>query len=645
MNVDSRTAASIGGRHRRVDTGLALAWHAATALVLLLVPAYIALGEPVWALDPTRLPAVIGLPLAYLVAGVVLSFSRAATGGSRRTGMFLSLVALAVLCAVLYLVLLLYPGVWYSRWLLLSGSAAAALLIVAPALLSRRPLTVVTCLFAGVGLVSLAVMRPAAASRTNVEASVLLTSHGTVATVRYAGYIPPAPRGGGIHTLDDGYVVVTADGDIHRFDWVASPDSLTVTTLPLRVPLNRAAFAADVEDDVVPDLFRVADILVRPVDDSLEFIASHHHWHADRQCFVARVSVVAVARAELSGAAPIDRWRTLYETRPCLPIKRHVRGWSFAGPHVGGRLADLGDGRILLTVGDLQFDGWNAEEALPQDTSADYGKTLVIDAAGHGERLTMGHRNPQGLHIAPDGRMWSTEHGPQGGDVLHELVAGANYGWPYVTYGTEYGETVWPLQGQGDWDDSNFRPAAFAWVPSIGISNLIEVQRGPVAEWRGDLLISSMEARSLFRVRREGGRVVYVEPIPIGARIRDIIEGPDGRIVLWTDAGGIISLTATAGITGEALFARCAGCHATVAGGGSGLGPTLYGIYGRRIAADADFVYSPAFHSLSGRWDADRLDAFLADPQGFAPGTMMVVEPVADADERAALIEYLRTIR
>lgn len=621
-------------------------WHVAAAMFLYVVAAVVVLGEAPWRLGAARQPAAVGLPLGYLLSGVVLLLAwRRLAGWNVWLRLAGSLVVLAVALSFFFLGLLLYPGVWYSRWLLLAGTVGAAAFIVAPVLLPR-PALIAAPLVLLIGLaVAIGVGGLPAASPTAVSTDVLLTSHGTVTAVRYSGYIPPAPRGGGLAVLDDAYVLATADGDLFRLDWRAGRDSLAVARLPFRVPLNRDEFAAAIDDDIPPDLFRVADILVRAAGDSVQFIASHHHWHADRQCFVARVSSLTVAHGELERDSAIDRWRTLYETRPCLPIKRYVRGWPFAGPHIGGRLADHGDGRVLVTVGDFQFDGWNSEWVLPQDTATDYGKTLLIDVNGTAERLTMGHRNPQGLVIDSSGRMWTTEHGPQGGDVLHELVAGSNYGWPYVTYGTEYGDVVWPLQGQREWDDSRFRPAVYAWVPSIGVSNLIEVKAGPVPEWRGDLLIASMEARTLFRVRREGDRVVYVEPIRIGERIRDIVEGRDGRIVLWTDAGRIISLGTTVGQSGAALFARCAGCHSTGPGAASGLGPGLHEIYGRRIGADPDFVYSPAFRSLSGRWDAETLDAFLSDPQAFAPGTTMVVEPLTDAAERAALIDYLRTIR
>jgi aldose sugar dehydrogenase len=633
----------------RADTtppGLALGWHVVAAMTLLIVPTRVVLGEPLWAVEPALLPAVIGLPLCYLLSGMMLSL---AWRGDERATVMRSLVTLAVLFSGFFLALLLYPGAGYSRWLLLSGSLLAAAFILAPILLPRTLLALAASLLLVVAIGSVAVPFAVREEGREVAASavadVLRTSHATFSTVRYNGYIDPASRGGGVQELDDGFILATGDGDLFRLEWDDASDSLRVTELPLSIPLNRDEFSAAVSEEIPPDWFRVADILLQAVGDSLRLYGSHHHWHEDRRCFVVRVSTIMVSRAELERGGGDDRWRTLYDTRPCLSVKWYERGLPFAGTQMGGRFADLGEAGILLTVGDFQFDGWYSEEILPQDSSADYGKMLLISASGEAERLTMGHRNPQGLHVGSDGRIWATEHGPQGGDALNEIVPGANYGWPYWTYGTEYGQTEWPLQGQGAFDPATFRPPFFAWVPSIGISSLVEVRHGPVADWRGDLLVSSLAARSLYRVRRDGDRVAYVEPIMLDERIRDLAEGDDGRIVLWADGGGIISLTARAPAAGEALFARCAGCHSTGADGGGGIGPNLHAIFGRRIAADPAFPYSPGLRALGGRWSEEALDAFLADPRAFAPGTTMGTDPVTDADHRRELVQYLRMLR
>jgi aldose sugar dehydrogenase len=636
---------------RPVSRLVVLGWHVAAALALIAVPLRFLRTGPGWSgltaggvSNPVI--AVFGLAGAYLAAGILLVAIERRLPSGRVARVVASLLALSVPLSLFLMALLLVPGVAYSRWLLLTGSVAATVLILLPMLLRRSALIVATCILAALAIVAaLAVQRARPPEPAPWTSRSLITSHGTIRVVTYDDYLKPASRGGGIQWFETGFIVGTGDGEFYRLRWPDGSDSLVVARLPITVPLNRSAFAAAMGGEVPPDWFRVADLLVRPLADSLEFTSTHHHWFADSSCSVLRVSRLVVGRTDLESGRGATDWRTLYDTRPCLPIKRQTRGWLFAGPHAGGRLADLGDGRIMVTVGDMQFDGWNADVALPQDTTADYGKTLILDATGIARRITMGHRNPQGLLVDSTGRVWTTEHGPQGGDALHRIVTGANYGWPYVTYGTEYGDVVWPLQGEGEWDRSRFRPALFAWVPSPGLSNLIAVQRGPVPEWRGDLLIATLEGRRLLRVRLESERVAYVEPIPIGHRIRDIAEAPDGRIVLFIDDGAIISLLPATDVTGPTLFAQCAGCHGTDGEAAGGIGPDLHGVFGRSIAAAPGFPYSPALRSRSGRWDAKSLNDFLADPQRFAPGTTMVIEPVADSAARAVLVEYIKTIR
>lgn len=640
--------------------GLVIAWHLLATVILFLVPSRIVLGEPAWAASAERLPALLGLPLCYLASALFLLATRRAGAAP---GLVRSLTTLAVALSAFFLALLLAPGTWYSRGLVLGGYLLAVLFITAPLVIPRvgPVLALAVLLLVGVdampfprGIPRAPVSADAGApttaadpdgAGTSIRSNVLLTARGPVKAVTYSGYLPTPSAGGGIRALGDGYVVATGDGDLYRLRWPEDSDSLEVTALPIRVPLNREDFAAAVPADIRTDLFRVAHILLRPVADSLQIVASHHYWKGAEQCFVVRISTLTIARDELERAVDALRWRTLYDTRPCLRLKDHERGWPFNGSQVGGRLADLGDGRLLVTTGDHEFDGWNSKEILSQDPSADYGKVLVVEPDGTAERLTMGHRNPQGLHIDSSGRIWVTDHGPKGGDLLHEIVPGSNYGWPYFTYGTEYGLTSWPLIGKGDLDPASYRRPAFAWVPSIGISNLIEIRRGPLEDWRGDLLIAALTEGRLFRVRREGGRVAYVEPVGAGARIRDLVEGSDGRIVLWADEGGIIAMTAQTEPDGAMLFARCAGCHSRYWGQPSGVGPNLFGLVGRPIGGAEGFTYSSALAGRTGRWTDESLDAFLADPQGFAPGTSMAAEPVTDPEERASLIEYLKTLR
>jgi cytochrome c2 len=301
------------------------------------------------------------------------------------------------------------------------------------------------------------------------------------------------------------------------------------------------------------------------------------------------------------------------------------------------------DGALLLAGGDHGFNG-TTEAALAQETGNDYGKVLRLDLRGGRRVLSIGHRSPQGLLVDRQGRRWSTEHGPQGGDELNLLREGANYGWPLVSYGTQYGVAYWPL-AVGKRDHGEFEEPAQAFVPSVAIAGIIQVGHQQFPDWDGDLLAASLRAMTLYRIRERAGRVAYVEAIHIGRRIRDLIEADDGRIVLWTDEGDLVTVAVAGGRPdGRRIYGRCSGCHGENLEG-TGLGPPLRDVFNNRVASRPDFAYSPALRQLGGLWTRPRLHDFLADPNRFAPGNRMNFGGLPDRAERLELIEYLRRQR
>src|SRR5690606_31517507 len=183
-------------------------------------------------------------------------------------------------------------------------------------------------------------------------------------------------------------------------------------------------------------------------------LASHHYWHAAQECFVVRVSELTTSLSNLEQSIAAAQWSTLYESTPCIPLTgpERMRGKNpFRGEEIGGRMLLLDENKLLLTVGDQGFSGIESNQAFAQDPATDYGKTLLIDLATRQHSIyTMGLLNHEAIMRRQYGRLWSTEHGPQGGDELNLLLAQANYGWPRVTYGSDYGSTAWPLsQDQG----------------------------------------------------------------------------------------------------------------------------------------------------------------------------------------------------
>jgi glucose/arabinose dehydrogenase/cytochrome c2 len=638
-----------------------LAWHALAIIALACVPS-LKFHAPWWALKKHEQEAAILLLCTYAASALaVMLFVR--TEGRRAAGLAL-LITLAVFGLALPVVVALVDDV--PRYLLLPVFAAAVVLIPLSELgtpMLRLGVVALALSAIGAGVLSYRqITHPRQAAYRTTE-SVVNSAFYALRVVNRDGAIPmPATRGGGLDHLDDRVLLGTGDGTLYLVT-PGTDDALKIEELPTRVPANREEFAAafggssrapsrsiDCPECGPPRIqtwrFRVTDVVARTSPAEVRIYAAHHYWKAREQCFVMRVSELTAPHAGFPQSAKDARWHTLYESRPCVPVtgKLRKRGKNpFRGEESGGRLALLDDHTLLLTIGDHAFYGGESLQAFAQDPQASYGKTIRIDLdAGTSRIYTLGHRNPQGLYAAKDGRIWLTEHGPQGGDELNLLVEGSNYGWPIVTYGTDYGTFGWrwnPRQGHHD----GYTQPQYAFVPSIGVSNLIMIERDLLGIWKGNLVVGSLATRSLYRLTLEGNHVVVNEPIQIGRRVRDLLEMDDGRLLVWTDDGALVTLEPTRGMSGAGQFGTlCSGCHQIVDGVAHRIGPDLYGVLGRKIAGAAGFDdYSPALQQLGGVWNRERLDAFLRDPQAAAPGTSMAFPGLPDDKLRAALIDHL----
>jgi cytochrome c2 len=639
-------------------------WYACALALALLLPSA-KFGRPLW-----QLPSREVLSAAVLLSAFLLSAAIPGIAMLRGTPLSRRHIVLST-TSVFGLVFfgLLLTGAAESKTVLLGFFAFASILL--PISFGSRGLNPrsIYVMVAAILILLLSsfytAFKPRPQPRPARRESALHTAFYNLRVSSYVGQIPmPAVRGGGISSLGDEFVLGTGDGRLYLFALEKPAGALSIRALPYRVPANGERFAADVGlpygepngnssdtaqgEQIQTWRFRVADVLTRERGDEIELFASHHYWKADERCFVVRVSMLRGTRTQLLDSAELQ-WQTVYESHPCVPIEGAQRkrgGNPFVGMEVGGRMAFLDEQHLLLTVGDHGFAGLDTHQSFAQDPSVSYGKTQLIPLDGSAARtFSSGHRNPQGLYIDPAGAIWETEHGPQGGDELNHIVQGANYGWPLVTYGTNYGSLVWPLSHtQGD--HAGYTTPVHAWLPSIGVSNLIGIERNLFPVWRGDLLVSSLAARSLWRMRLHDGHVIFSERIETPHRIRDVLEAPDGRIILWTDEATIDVLEPATGTGRELAFANlCSGCHNTEGGTSHGLGPDLRGVVGRPIAAAEGYGdYSTALRRHSGRWTEAELDKFLTAPQVHSPGTTMGFPGISDAETRAAIISHLKSL-
>jgi len=490
---------------------------------------------------------------------------------------------------------------------------------------------------------------PTSDSATSDPATgTLFTAYYTVEERTYTRAVPPddVHPGGGFVRLGDTVAVMTGRGRLFRLAVEPGGRQVTSVPLPLRSPLEFDAFDETAPATANRGWFRAHGVLARPVGNGWQVFVAHHVWEPDDRCVATAVSA---ATLDPHLTRVVHDWSVVVTLKPCLPIGGEARGVAFAGNEAGGRMQWLDEDTLLLTSGDHQFDGLNRPIAAAQRDDYDYGKVLRIDVStGAMTHYSRGHRNPQGLLVAADGRIWATEHGPRGGDELYLIVEGGNYGWPFVTDGTEYNFPDWPPIGRASASVPYVDPV-FGWVPSIGVSNLIEVTSPHFPRWQGDLLVASLGWQTLYRVALDESRkhVAYVERIGINRRLRDVIEAPDGAVWLWTDEGDLITVAVAASdVRAREAFAACAACHTIDSDRLAGtLGPSLYGVFDSAIASNESYTaYSDALRQLDGRWTAERLDAFLADPEAVAPGTSMTYQ-VPSAEDREALVAFLQTRR
>src|SRR5688572_13345977 len=158
------------------------------------------------------------------------------------------------------------------------------------------------------------------------------------------------------------------------------------------------------------------------------------------------------------------------------------------------------------------------------------------------ETWTTGHRTPYGLAFAPDGRLWELEHGPRGGDELNLIEPGKNYGWPDVSYATNYNGTPIPSHDTRP----EFTKPVIYWTPIIGPGNFMFYKGAMFPQWRGSALIGGMESKTLNRITFDGkGGATPAERWDAGHRIRDVAEAPDGALWMIEDAnpGGLFRVT------------------------------------------------------------------------------------------------------
>jgi glucose/arabinose dehydrogenase len=354
-----------------------------------------------------------------------------------------------------------------------------------------------------------------------------------------AGVAAQDSQASGRSAYHDFRIVTVADGLVNPWSmaWLPSGDML-VTERPgrLRIVRNGELLATEVAG--------VPAVLARGQGGLLDVVL-HPDFASNRMLYLSysrpypdgESAATTIARARFEGDALHD-----FEE---IFVANHLEDYRGRG-HYGSRMAFDAEGYLFFSSGERQAPSRGDLEAHPaQDPSNHHGTINRIHDDGRvpgdnpfvGQEgiepsiYSFGHRNPQGLAIHPEtGSIWSTEHGPQGGDELNLIQPGLNYGWPVVGYGVNYGSgsTI----HEGTMRDEMESPVHF-WVPSIATSGLMIYTGDAFPGWKGDIFAGGLAGEQIARLSMDGDMVVSEETLVqrIG-RVRDVRQGPDGLIYI-----------------------------------------------------------------------------------------------------------------
>jgi glucose/arabinose dehydrogenase len=255
---------------------------------------------------------------------------------------------------------------------------------------------------------------------------------------------------------------------------------------------------------------------------------------------------LAVARGRLiDGARPrIENVQVVFRMMPTMESTLHA----------GGRMVWAPDGKLFVMLGERSILPGRVQA---QKLDSHFGKIVRINPDGsvpsdnpfvrrqgaRPEIWSSGHRNILSAALDGQGRLWEVEMGPRGGDELNRPEAGKDYGWPTIGYGEEYsGERIHKTT-----QAAGMEQPVYYWDPVISPSGMVIYSGTLFPEWRGNIFVGALSGKSLVRLVMNGDRVAGEERLLTDrdARIREVVQGPDGAIYVLTDEenGSLLRIT------------------------------------------------------------------------------------------------------
>jgi glucose/arabinose dehydrogenase len=343
---------------------------------------------------------------------------------------------------------------------------------------------------------------------------------GAVTTTPYEGKILTSALTApwGITSLPDGRLLITEKAGIMRIVTNTGTVSSPITGIPDVNPAGQGGLLG---------------VCLDPQFEANRMV----YWAFSED--VSGGNLTAVAKGRLSDdEASVEDATVIYRAVP-----------AFNGDlHFGGRVLFDKTGHLLVSTGERSSLTTRPQA---QSVTAALGKIIRITTDGDPapgnptfsgagalpELYSIGHRNPQGIALHPEtGDLWQSEHGPRGGDEINRVQAGANYGWPVITYGIEYsGATI----GAGIQQQSGMEQPVYYWDPVISPSGITFYSGDRIPEWENNLFVCALSGTHIARLMIRDNRVIGEERLLAAEnqRFRDITQGEDDALYAITDGG------------------------------------------------------------------------------------------------------------
>ncbi len=360
----------------------------------------------------------------------------------------------------------------------------------------------------------------------------------------YFGCHQKTPVHNVIESEDASFVIDTvAVGLQVVFGMTWLPDGRAILTERRKATQNMSLF--DIESGELTPICNLPEVVSR-LDGGMLDVVAHHAYRENGWIYFSysamkpdSSSTLIVERARINKNCLADREKIL-----------EVLPWYKSFSHYGSRML-IKDGYLYVSMGE-RYDARDSAQSLGNH----FGKILRVYDDGTipadnpfvntkgalSEIWSYGHRNPQGMAVHPvTGELWINEHGPQGGDEINIIKPGANYGWPVVTYGEEYGGGK---IGSGITSKAGMEQPLHYWTPSIAPGSMVFYSGKAFPAWRGNIFSGAMGLRHLNRIVLQRDTVVKEERLllPQKWRVRLVTQGLDGYLYLGVDNGMLLRL-------------------------------------------------------------------------------------------------------